>query len=103
MSATIISSRKQPQTDQQYRLWIVRYEGRRLKSWHEQPSKVTAVMTAVDGCYSAEQAKVFLEAFNGEMLKDEQRRWAVAVPVKVRYYGDLAMDDKLAGKLSKMK
>lgn len=90
MSATITSSRRQAETEQQFRLWIFRYEGRRLTKWDDSPSRATVVMPALDGHYSATQAKAFLEGFNCEMLGDQQRRWAVAVPVKIRYYGDLA-------------
>lgn len=75
---------------QQFRLWIARYEDWAPVRWDDTPPQAIALELAVDGVYSAVQAAAFVEGFNTEMLRDPQRRWAVAVPVTLRYDGDLA-------------
>ena len=74
---------------QAYRLWVSRYDNWAPARWDDVPPQAVALEAAVDGVYSAAQAAAFVEGFNTEMLRDPQHRWAVAVPVRVRYDGDL--------------
>ncbi len=83
-----------------FRLWIVRYERWRPKTWDELPPRATAVEPADAAAMSAREAVRFLEGFNRTMLgraagasSDQSdaslRVWAVAIPVSIRYDGDL--------------
>ena len=74
---------------QVYRLWISRYDGWAPNRWDDIPPEAVALEPAIDGVYSSAQAAAFVEGFNTEMLRDAQRRWAIAIPVTVRYDGDL--------------
>lgn len=74
---------------QVYRLWISRYESWAPSRWDDVPPEALALEPAIDGVYSSAQAAAFVEGFNTEMLRDAQRRWAIAIPVTVRYDGDL--------------
>jgi hypothetical protein len=53
------------------------------------PPEATAVEPAEPTCFSAEEAAAFIEGFNGMMLVETGGLWAVAVPVRVSYDGDL--------------
>jgi hypothetical protein len=44
---------------------------------------------AEDGAMSARKANAYREAFNRTILARSRKVWAVAVPVTVRYEGDL--------------
>jgi hypothetical protein len=46
---------------------------------------------------SAAEARAFLEGFNGHMLRQAKRLWAVAVPVVVGYEGDARKSESIAG------
>jgi hypothetical protein len=72
-----------------YRIWVVRYEHWRPAAWSELPPKAVAVETAEDAPLSEGEAARFLEGFNGTMLTRRAQLWAVAVPVTLRYEGDL--------------
>jgi hypothetical protein len=80
-----------------FRVWIVRYERWRPKAWDELPARATAVEPADGAAMSAREAVRFLEGFNRTMLAraessdsaDSLRVWAVAIPVSIRYDGDL--------------
>lgn len=72
-----------------FRIWVVRYEQWRPAAWNELPPRAVAVEAAEADPLSAGEAARFLEGFNGTMLSRRSRLWAIAVPVTVRYDGDL--------------
>jgi hypothetical protein len=65
-----------------YRIWVVAYDDWRPLSWHQRPPAGRMLELADDACFSRRQARAFLEGFNSEMLQAQQKRWAVAVPVR---------------------
>jgi hypothetical protein len=75
-----------------FRIWVVRYERWRPGAWDELPPRAVAVEAAEAAPLSAGEAARFLEGFNGTMLARSataDRLWAIAVPVTIRYEGDL--------------
>ena len=72
-----------------FRIWVVRYDAWRPAAWNELPPRAVAVEAAEAAPLSAGEAARFLEGFNGTMLTRRGRLWAVAVPVTLRYDGDL--------------
>jgi len=69
----------------------------RPMSWADRPPLATALEPVSDATYSAEDAQLFLEGFNSQMLRDERELWVVAVPVTLRYEGDLRPGDEIRG------
>ena len=74
---------------QLFRIWIARYENWRPVCWTDVPPSAVAVELAEERCLSANEAAQFLQGFNQAMLADRRSIWAVAVPVRLRYEGDL--------------
>lgn len=72
-----------------FRIWVVRYEQWRPGAWDELPPRAVAVEAAESAPLSANEAARFIEGFNGTMLLRRCQLWAVAVPVSIRYEGDL--------------
>jgi hypothetical protein len=72
-----------------FRIWVVRYEQWRPGAWDELPPRAIAVEAAEAAPLSAPEAARFIEGFNGTMLTRRCRLWAIAVPVTIRYEGDL--------------
>lgn len=83
---------------QVYRLWISRYEAWAPNRWDDVPPEAVALEPAIDGVYSAAQAAAFVEGFNTEMLRDPQRRWAVAIPDRIHYEGDLVVGQRFSNR-----
>jgi len=88
-----------------FRLWLVQCDIHwNPARWDEVPSHALALEPVVDaapapqgdGCVSADQAAAYLEAFNQAMIVGHQRRWAVALPVEIRYDGEPTQGDDLA-------
>ncbi len=75
-------------SSQMFRLWIATYTDWRPSRWNESPPRATALELVENALYSADEAAMFLEGFNGSMLEHDQPIWAVAVPIKVHYEGD---------------
>ncbi len=71
-----------------FRLWITTYADWRPSRWSDVPPCATALELVEDAAYSADEAAVFLEGFNSQLLTAEPPIWAVAVPVVLRYEGD---------------
>ena len=71
-----------------YRVWIVRYEGRRPGAWHDVPDGAIAVEPAERRTMTVRQAGRYVEAFNRTVEGGPQRIWAVALPVEIFYAGD---------------
>ena len=76
--------------ESQYRVWIVRYAGWQPQSWSDVPEQAVAVEPAEDALMSAVVAGHYVEGFNLTALSEPSGHWAVAVPVRLRYEGDLA-------------
>ncbi len=72
-----------------FRVWIVRYERWSPGSWEELPPRAIVVEPADAAAMPAREAIRFLEGFNRTMLGRSLSVWAVAVPVSIRYDGDL--------------
>jgi hypothetical protein len=72
-----------------YRIWVVRCERWRPAAWTDLPLRSIAVELAEPQAMPADQTLPFLEGFNRTMLDRRARLWAVAVPVTLRYEGDL--------------
>ena len=72
-----------------YRIWVVRCERWRPAAWTDLPPRSIAVELAEPQAMPADQTLPFLEGFNRTMLDRRARLWAVAVPVTLRYDGDL--------------
>jgi len=81
------SKRREPRL--LFRIWVVRYEQWRPGAWDELPPRAVAVEAAEAAPLSAPEAARFIEGFNGTMLTRRCRLWAIAVPVTIRYEGDL--------------
>ena len=72
-----------------FRLWIATYADWRPLHWNQAPPRATALELVEDRVYGAQEAALFLEGFNRSMLGSDRSVWAVAVPVHVRYEGDV--------------
>jgi hypothetical protein len=75
-----------------FRVWIGVFRGPAPADWHGLPDGLLALEPAEPGCLSADEAAVYVAAFNGALLDrpaPRHRRWAVPVPVRIRYEGDL--------------
>jgi hypothetical protein len=71
-----------------FRVWIVRYEGLPPVHWLDIPPGAIAVEPAEKRPMTARQARHYVEAFNRAARNGARKRWAVALPVTVRYEGD---------------
>ncbi len=80
-----------------YRLWIARIGQERPRHWGAAPARATALHLVDDGLYSADEAALFLEGFNGCGQPLDASLWAVAVPVEVRYEGDACCGQIIRG------
>jgi hypothetical protein len=79
------------------RVWIVRYETFQPTDWQDVPSEAVAIEPAESGTMTVRQARRYVEAFNRTAFGRSQhkKRWAVAVPVTIRYDGDPRPSEKL--------
>ena len=102
---TVAKPRLECENKDRYRLWLVQCDIHwNPTRWDEVPSHALALEPVVDaalspvgdGCVSADQAAAYLEAFNQAMIAGDQRRWAVALPVEIRYDGEPSQGDDLA-------
>ena len=82
---------------QLYRIWISRYQDWQPGDWREVPPGAIAIEPAQTVPLPAEEARAFLEGFNRAMLGTDRHLWAVAVPVAVRYEGDVHSGQAVAG------
>ncbi len=80
-----------------YRLWLVSYVDWQPTNWNEAPPRAMALEPVAEAVYSAEEAALFLEGFNGAVLGQRDSIWAVAVPVTVRLEGDVEPGSPLRG------
>jgi hypothetical protein len=72
-----------------FRLWIGACGNWQPTAWTDIPATFVAIEPVDGECVSADAAAAFLEGYNGRMLSQTATHWAVAVPVEVRYQGDL--------------
>ena len=82
---------------ERFRIWIAGYSDWRPTTWHDVPPRAIALEPAETDPLSASQAQAFLEGFNGQMLRQAKRLWAVAVPIVVGYDGDVRAGENVAG------
>lgn len=79
-----------------YRVWLVAGVGPPPRYARYLPPTATAIRPAEDGVLSAPQAARYVEAFNRAALARGLGTWAIAVPVAVRYEGDLRAGESVA-------
>ncbi len=72
-----------------YRVWLVGYRRWRPRHWWAVPPRAVALRPMHQQLLSSDQAAAYVETFNRRMLARPKRLWAVAVPVVMRYAGDL--------------
>lgn len=75
--------------NRRYRVWIVVTKDWRPEGWRDVPRCAKVVEAATAASLSAEDAALFVEGFNRQMLVEERGLWAVIVPVHLLYEGDL--------------
>ena len=83
---------------QLYRVWIARTEDWQPRHWTEIPPAAWALRPAEEGVMSAVQASCYLSGFNGQLLGNPKNVWAIAVPVRVSYQGDMEPGQRFAKK-----
>jgi len=83
------------QTGRRFRVWIAGYDRWQPAGFAEVPPGAVALEPAEEGTMSAAQATAYVEAFNRAALARQRKIWAVALPVVVRYEGDLRPGEKI--------
>lgn len=76
-------------TRERYRVWIANCADWQARDWQDLPPAATALEPAEGNSFSASEALAYVESFNRSALHRGDSRWAVVVPVRVRYEGDL--------------
>ena len=79
------------------RVWIVHYKTFQPADWHDVPPEAVAVEPAESETMTVPQARRYVEAFNRVAFgrSRHKNRWAVAVPVRIRYDGEPRPGEKL--------
>lgn len=72
-----------------YRLWLVEYRDWQPGRWNEAPPEGRVIEPLGEGTLSAAEAAAYLEQFNETARVRLCNRWAVAVPVRTCFRGDL--------------
>ncbi len=85
-----------------FRIWVVRYARWRPGAWSDLPPRSLAVAPAESSPLPVEEALPFLEGFNRTMLTRRDRLWAVAVPITIRYQGDLRVGQRVSASVHKL-
>jgi hypothetical protein len=96
-SASLDREQRDAPSGQLYRIWIAGFENWRPTAWSDVPPRAIALEPAEADALSDAQARAFLEGFNGHMLREAKRLWAVAVPVVVGYQGDARASESVTG------
>lgn len=89
--------RAPPNRPAAFRLWIAGYREWRPTTWSDRPPLATALEPVSEAIFSAEDAQLFLQGFNSQMLRDQRGLWVVAVPITLRFEGDLRPGDEIRG------
>ncbi|OHB72842.1 MAG: hypothetical protein A2V70_01495 [Planctomycetes bacterium RBG_13_63_9] len=79
--------------EDRFRVWVTACNLGWPSDPHHRPATAVALEPAEEGTMSAQQAAVYVEAFNRAALAAARRIRAVALPVTVRYEGDLRPGD----------
>ena len=82
---------------QSFRVWLAQYADWQPAGWCDVPPQATALEPADNGYMSAAEARLFVEGFNEAISSNGNQIWAVAVPVVLRYEGDVRSGDKIVG------
>jgi hypothetical protein len=88
------------QSNRQYRVWLVRSGRGSFGRLGAAPRRFVAVEPAEEGLMSASQASEYVAAYNAAALVGESGLWAIAVPVTIRYEGDLRPGRPLAARIA---
>jgi hypothetical protein len=79
-----------------FRVWLVACGNCQPRRAHGIPPETTIIEPAEEGVLSAPHAARYVETFNRAAAAQRLRVRAIAVPVAVRYEGDLRAGQKLA-------
>lgn len=79
-----------------FRVWIADCGSWRPRHPRDQPPEAVALEPAEEGVLSARQAARYVKAFNRTALAQRLPVWAIALPVTVRYEGDLEPGENVA-------
>jgi hypothetical protein len=79
-----------------FRVWITSSGDWHPNDPHDIPPDATVIEPAEERVFSASLAARYVAAFNRAALAGHRRVWAVALPVVVRYEGDLEAGQRLA-------
>ncbi len=71
-----------------FRIWITRCSGWQPQSWRDIPDEAVVVELAEHGAFNSVEALAYVEGHNSAAIGRRDCRWAVAVPVVLRYEGD---------------
>jgi hypothetical protein len=85
-------------TGRQYRVWIVHCPGWQAESFTDVPPQAIAVEPAEEMLMSAADAGVYIESFNQIAHSQSAGHWAIAIPVRLRYEGDLTAGEAVDGR-----
>lgn len=78
-----------------YRVWITRCDAWSPRSWNDMPPRMVAVEPAESAAMTSAEAAIYVAAYNRAMIALRRRRWAVAIPVWLRFEGDLVPGQRL--------
>lgn len=79
-----------------FRVWIAACKGWQPTHPLDRPPEAMVLEPAEDGVLSAAQAACYVETFNRAALARGLRVWAIAIPVTVRYEGDVLAGQTVA-------
>ena len=80
-----------------FRIWIADPRDWLPRCWNEVPPAAVALQPAEEGCLVADEAREYLKGFNRQMLAEARPLWAVALPVRVQYAGDVQPGENVQG------
>jgi len=68
---------------------MIGYRDWHPRRWSEIPATGVALKPAHDWVLTRQEADTYVETFNRRMLTRPKQLWAVAIPVTIRFEGDL--------------
>ena len=80
----------------QYRVWLAACGASQPRHVRDWPAEAVALEPAEEGPFSLAQAVRYVEVFNRIAMARHLGVWAIALPVAVRYEGDLRVGQRLA-------
>lgn len=74
-------SRARPASPPRFRVWILHCEPWKPRHWDDVPPRAIALEPAEAGCFSAREARDYVEGFNTSPERPP-RLWAMRVPIR---------------------